>query len=92
MFTYLTNNSRKTTLEQQPKKTPNIAKAALVFITQLFFIQVLFRIFVDLGLFRLSRVFFFSQLLNFIKSKLKGIQSFIWDWFWNFWCTLNFSF
>lgn len=35
MFIYLTNNSRKTTFEQQPKNTPNIAKAALVFMIQL---------------------------------------------------------
>lgn len=30
---YLTNNSRKTTLEQQPTKTPIMAKVAFVFMT-----------------------------------------------------------
>lgn len=34
-FAYLTNNSRKTTFEQQPTNTPRIANIAFVFMIQL---------------------------------------------------------
>lgn len=37
--THLTSNSRNTTFEQQPRKTPQIAKTAFAFMIQLFLVS-----------------------------------------------------